>query len=106
MAGKTRSQVLSDDAPFPVTVWLELASDSGRRAEIVVVTPPATVAEVVETFLSVHPEVRSRITDRSGAVRNGVRVLVGPANIRDLDGWETVVPREADVWVATPHAGH
>ena len=65
----------------------------------------ATVLAVLDALAEAHPAVGRRIRDETGAQRRHVNVFVGPDNIRDLDGLESVVPAGAEVSVLPAVSG-
>lgn len=65
----------------------------------------ATVVEVLDALAAVHPAVGRRVRDETGTQRQHVNVFVGPDNVRDLDGLQTVVPSGMDVSVIPAVSG-
>ncbi|MGZ4693940.1 MAG: MoaD/ThiS family protein [Acidimicrobiales bacterium] len=52
-------------------------------------SPPATVADVVDALGRAHPALERRIRDEQGVVRTHVNLFVGDDNVRALDGLGT-----------------
>lgn len=65
----------------------------------------ATVADVLGTLQDLRPGVYHRIVDESGSVRRHVNLYVDGRDIRDLDGFSTVVQAGAVVLVLQSIAG-
>jgi molybdopterin converting factor small subunit len=93
-------------AALIVTVRLAAAlrAHAGGAAHLDVDLPgpsPATagsrVDDVLDALAEIHPAVVRRIRDETGALRTHVNVFVGPDNVRDLDGLDTVVAPGAEL---------
>jgi len=69
------------------------------------VSPPATVATVIDALAVAHPAVGRRLRDEAGTLRRHVNVFVGADNVRDLDGVNTVVPDGVEVAVLPAVSG-
>jgi molybdopterin converting factor small subunit len=91
-----------EDGGPALSIVVRLASGlrehAGGASQVEVpVTPPAPVLAVLDALAAVHPAIGRRMRDEEGKLRNHVNVFVGPDNIRDLDGVDTVVPDGTEV---------
>jgi molybdopterin converting factor small subunit len=83
-----------------------LRPHSGGRASVELeVTPPVTVAAVLDALADAHPAVGRRVRDEAGTLRRHVNVFVGADNARDLDHLATVVPDGTEIAVLPAVSG-
>ena len=66
---------------------------------------PPTIGAVLDAVAAAHPGVGRRLRDEAGALRRHVNVFVGPDNVRDLGGEDTVVAEGAEVSVLPAVSG-
>jgi molybdopterin converting factor small subunit len=91
-----------EDGGAALSVIVRLASGlrehAGGASQVQLdVTPPVAVSVVLDALASAHPAIGRRMRDEEGTLRTHVNVFVGPDNIRDLDGMDTVVPERTEV---------
>ncbi|MDR2349133.1 MAG: MoaD/ThiS family protein [Deltaproteobacteria bacterium] len=65
----------------------------------------ATVAEVLEGFVSAHPDAKNHMFDEKGALREFINVFAGEDNIRDVGGLETPLKDGETVMIVPAIAG-
>ena len=51
----------------------------------------ATVAEILNDLVTRYPAIKTHILDKNGDLRRYVNLFVNDANIKDLDGLNTIV---------------
>ena len=83
---------------------LRTHADGASRAELDL-PAPVTVHAVLDALASAHPAVGRRVRDELGVLRRHVNVFVDADDIRDLDGFDTVVPEGAEVAVLAAVSG-
>lgn len=76
---------------------LRTYAGGASHLEIDVAPEPVTIGAVIDAITRDHPSIGRRLRDEAGAMRRHVNVFVGPDNIRDLDGVDTVVPSGVEV---------
>ena len=91
-----------------VTVRLPraLVEHSGGLGSLNVEVPEgSTLVEIVAVIAERHPAVGRRIVDESGRQRRHVNIYVGNEECRRLEGLQTVVPPDAEIFVIGSIAG-
>jgi molybdopterin converting factor small subunit len=68
-------------------------------------TPPVTVTAVIDAVTAAYPAVGRRLRDETGVLRRHVNVFLGPDNVRDLDGVDTIVSDGVEVAVLPAISG-
>jgi molybdopterin converting factor small subunit len=78
----------------------------GARAVAVAVDgDPVTVAAVLDAVAERHPALARRVRDELGRTRIHVNLFVGPDNVRDRDGLDTVVGPGEEVSIIAAVSG-
>ena len=72
---------------------------------VVVESMPATVASVLDSLATTHPTLERSVRDETGRTRVHVNLFVDADNIRDLDGLETTVADDSDLWIIPAVSG-
>ena len=82
------------------------AASGGEPTVLVDATGPVTVAAVLDALAASHPALERRLRDELGRVRVHVNLFVGPDNVRDLQGVDTVcVPGDELTVIAAVSGG-
>jgi molybdopterin converting factor small subunit len=66
---------------------------------------PQTVAGALAEIGALHPGIRDRVVDETGAVRPHINIFVGEENIRDASGLATQVPDGSEIAILPAVSG-
>jgi molybdopterin converting factor small subunit len=72
---------------------------AGGQSRISLPGRPRTLRDALSALAAAAPGVADRITDEQGCVRRHVNVFVGTENVRDLQGLDTPLAEDAEVFV-------
>lgn len=90
---------------MPVTVRiptpLRKHAEGARSADM----PTGSVAEVLQALAARYPAMRASLFAADGAPREDLRLFVGSADIRSLEGAETAVREGETLSIVPPVAG-
>jgi molybdopterin converting factor small subunit len=99
-----------EDGGAALSVTVRLASGlrefaGGQSLVGLDVAPPGAVRGGLAGLAVAHPAIGRRMRDEEGTLRTHVNVFVGPDNIRDLEGTDTVVPADTEVALLSAVSG-
>lgn len=86
-----------------VKIPTQLRSLTGGEKEVF--ASGGSIAELIDHLETVHPGIKERLLDESGALRRFVNVYLGDEDVRFLQGIDTEVPDGESISIIPAVAG-